>query len=113
MEIVASLKSARMSAKKLRDVARVLKGKKATDALQLLSFIQRKSARLIRPVIASAIANAENNNNISADSLIVANVIIEEGGALKRFVPASRGSAHPIKKRFSHINVILKQKEVK
>lgn len=113
MEVIAILKGARMSAKKLRDVAKVLKGKRANDAVQLLGFIQRKSARLIKGVLISAIANAENNKNIPSDDLLVDNVIIDEGPAMKRFIPASRGSAHPIRKRTSHINVILKQKEGK
>lgn len=109
MEVVANLKNARMSAKKLRDVARVLKGKRANDAVQLLAFIQRKSARLISGVLKSAIANGENNKSIPSAEMVVDNVIIEEGAAFKRFVPASRGSAHPIRKRTSHIVVILKQ----
>ncbi len=109
MEIEAKLKYARMSAKKIRDIARVLRGRKAQDALSFLKFSPRKSARLIYKTLSSAIANAENNNNLLANDLLVDNVIIEEGPAFKRFIPAPRGSAHPIRKRTSHIKVILKQ----
>ncbi len=111
MEVVANLKNTRMSAKKLRDVARVLKGKKANEAVQLLNFIQRKSARLINEVLKSAIANGENNKNIPSSELVIDGVIIEEGASFKRFMPASRGSAHPIRKRTSHIIVMLKQEK--
>lgn len=109
MEIAAKSKYARMSAKKVRDIARVLRGHRAQDALSFLKFSSRKSARLIYKTMSSAVANAENNNNLLASDLMVENVIIEEGPAFRRFVPAPRGSAHPIRKRTSHIKVILKQ----
>jgi large subunit ribosomal protein L22 len=109
MEIEAKFKYARMSAKKLRDVSRVLRGRFATDALSFLKFSPRKSARLIFKTLSSAVANAENNKNLLASNLLVDNVLIEEGPVFKRFTPAARGSAHPIRKRTSHIRVILKQ----
>jgi large subunit ribosomal protein L22 len=103
----AVFRNARMSPLKLRQVARVLKGQLATDGRNQLRFIPRKSARLIGKVLDSAIANAENNFSISGDRLIIGNVIIEEGTAFRRFMPAARGSAHPIRKRTSHIRVML------
>ncbi|MDR3274131.1 MAG: 50S ribosomal protein L22 [Puniceicoccales bacterium] len=109
MEIEAKFKYARMSAKKLRDISRVLRGRRATDALSFLKFSTRKSARLILRTLSSAIANAENNNNLLASNLLIDNVFIEEGPVFKRFTPAARGSAHPIRKRTSHIRVVLKQ----
>ncbi|MDR1457361.1 MAG: 50S ribosomal protein L22 [Puniceicoccales bacterium] len=104
----ATLKYVRTSAKKVRDVARLLKGKSALDAVALMKNIRRKSARLIGDLLHSAIANAENNNNLAANKLMVESVIVEEGPVLKRFIPAARGSAHPIRKRMSHIRLILK-----
>jgi large subunit ribosomal protein L22 len=77
-----------------------------------LKFSARKSARLIFKTLSSAVANAENNNNLVASNLLVDNVLIEEGPVFKRFIPAARGSAHPIRKRMSHIRVILKQANV-
>ncbi|MDR0679577.1 MAG: 50S ribosomal protein L22 [Puniceicoccales bacterium] len=112
MEIVAKFKYAHMSAKKLRDISRILRGRRATDALSFLKFSARKSARLIFKTLSSAVANAENNNNLVASNLLVDNVLIEEGPVFKRFIPAARGSAHPIRKRMSHIRVILKQANV-
>ncbi|MBC2603279.1 50S ribosomal protein L22 [Puniceicoccus vermicola] len=107
MQIQAYTKYARMSPKKVREVAREIQGRNAAEALDLLKFIPRKSARLLRKTLESAIANAENNNNLVADNLTVARAVIEEGPALKRFRPASRGSAHPYAKRTSHIRIVL------
>jgi large subunit ribosomal protein L22 len=112
MKVEAKFKYARMSAKKLRDVSRVLRGRNATDALSFLKFSTRKSARLIFKTLSSAVANAENNNGLLSSNLFVDNVFVEEGPVFKRFVPAPRGSAHPIRKKTSHIRVILKQVEV-
>lgn len=107
MEVTALTKYARMSPKKVREVAREIQGRPATEAFELLQFIPRKSARLIRKTLASAIANAENNHNLSSDDLIVKRCLIEEGPAFRRFRPVGRGSAHPFKKRTSHIRIIL------
>jgi len=96
-----------MSPKKVREVARTIQGRKVPDALNQLSVITRKSARLITKTLKSAIANAENNNNLSADSLTVKFAIIENGPVLKRFKPAARGSAAPRLKKMSHIRIVL------
>jgi large subunit ribosomal protein L22 len=107
MEIQALTRNARMSPKKMREVVRTIQGRKAPDAVDLLSLIPRKSARLIAKTLKSAIANAENNNNLSADSLIVKSAVIENGPVLKRFRAAARGSAAPRRKKMSHIRIIL------
>jgi large subunit ribosomal protein L22 len=102
---------ARMSPLKLRQVARVLKDQAATTGRERLRFIPRKSARLIGKVLDSAIANAENNFGVPVDQLVIDNVIIEEGPAFRRHIPAARGSAHPIRKRTSNIRVTLFSKD--
>jgi large subunit ribosomal protein L22 len=107
MQIQAYTKYSRMSAKKVREVAREIQGKNAAEASELLRFIPRKSARLLRKTLLSAIANAENNNNLVADSLTIEKAVVEEGPKLKRFRPASRGSAHPYSKKTSHIRIVL------
>ncbi|MEC8209897.1 MAG: uL22 family ribosomal protein, partial [Verrucomicrobiota bacterium] len=66
-----------------------------------------KSARLVSKTLQSAIANAENNNNLSSDALKVESATVEQGPTFKRFRPAARGSAHPYKKATSHIRIIL------
>lgn len=109
MEVKALTKYARMSPKKMREVARVIVGRPATEAKELLRFIPRKSARLIAKTLDSAMANAENNHSLSAESLIVRSAQIDEGPAFRRYQPVARGSAHPIKKRTSHITIILSE----
>jgi len=111
MEVYALYKFARMSPKKVREVAREIQGMPAPQAMDLLQFIPRKSATLIRKTLASAIANAENNFNLSSDDLIVHRAVIEEGPAFRRFKPAARGSAHPYRKRTSHIRIVLTDEE--
>ena len=107
MEVQALTKYTRMSPKKVRDVTRAIQGRAAAEALEILRFIPRKSARLIHKTLTSAVANAENNHNLSADNLIVKRALVEEGPVLKRFRPVARGSAHPIRKRTSHIRIVL------
>lgn len=96
-----------MSPTKVREVARQIQGLPATQALDLLRYIPRKSARLVAKTLASAIANAENNHNLSVKTLVVASATVDQGFVIKRFMPAARGSAHPIHKGTSHIKIVL------
>lgn len=110
MEYIAKSQYQRMSPLKLRQVARVLKGRPAGEGRDLLKFIVRKSARLIAKTLDSAIANAENNFDVAIEDLRIDRVLIEDGSVMKRHIAASRGSAHPIRKRTSHIKVVLVKK---
>jgi large subunit ribosomal protein L22 len=107
MEVQALTRYARMSPKKMREEANTIQGRKAPEAVDYLTLIPRKSARLIAKTLKSAIANAENNNNLSADSLIVKLAIIENGPVLKRFKAGARGTAMPRRKKMSHIRIVL------
>lgn len=107
MEVIAYTKYSRISPKKAREVAKELRGRPANEALELLKFIPRKSARLIHKTLHSAVANAENNHNLNSDDLVVKDAIVEEGPAFRRFKPAARGSAKPIRKRTSHLRIVL------
>ena len=107
MEVQALTRYARMSPKKMREVARTIQGRPATEAVEFLSLVPRKSARLIAKTLKSAIANAENNRNLSADSLTVRSAVIENGPVLKRFKAGARGTAMPRRKKMSHIRIIL------
>lgn len=109
-EVQAISKYVRMSHLKLRQVAREIQGMEATQALELLKFIPRKSARLIYKTLQSAIANAENNHDLSSNLLIVYRAVIQQGPSWKRFRPSARGMAHPYKKGTSHIHIILTPK---
>ncbi|HWZ93788.1 MAG TPA: 50S ribosomal protein L22 [Opitutaceae bacterium] len=107
MEVQALTRYAHMSPKKVREVARTIQGRKAPEAVDYLTLIPRKSARLIAKTLRSAIANAENNNNLSADSLTVKSAVVENGPVLKRFKAGAKGSAMPRRKKMSHIRIIL------
>jgi len=107
MEVQALTKYVRLSPKKARDITREIQGRRAAEAQQILKFIPRKAARIVGKTLNSAIANAENNNNLSGEDLIISKAVIEEGPTLKRFRAGARGSAKPIKKRTSHIRIIL------
>jgi large subunit ribosomal protein L22 len=107
MEVQALTRHARMSPKKVREVARVIQGRPAAEALDLMRFIPRKSARLLAKTLKSAVANAENNNELPVDRLFVKRAVVENGPVMKRFKAAARGSAAPRRKRVSHIRIVL------
>jgi len=107
MEVQALTRNARMSPKKVREVARTIQGRAANDAVDYLTLIPRKSARLIVKTLKSAIANAENNNNLASDSLTVKSAIVENGPVLKRFKAGAKGNAMPRRKKMSHIRIVL------
>lgn len=99
-----------MSPKKVRELAVQIQGRPVPEALDLVTLIPRKSARLIAKTLRSAVANAENNNNIAADRLVVSRALVENGPVLKRFKAGARGSAKPRIKRMSHIRIVLAER---
>jgi large subunit ribosomal protein L22 len=107
MEVQALTRYARMSPKKMREVSRLIQGRPATAAVDWLALVPRKSARLIAKTLKSAIANAENNNNLAADDLTVKLALVEDGPVLKRFKAGAKGSAKPRQKRMAHIRIVL------
>ena len=107
MQVKSSYKFARISAFKAREVTRAIQGLPATDALDILRFTPKKAALLVIKTLKSAIANAENNNNLNAANLVVQEAIVGEGPTFKRSQPKARGSAGPIRKRTSHIRITL------
>ena len=107
MEVRSVYKYARISPKKARDVAREIQGLPVSDAIDTLNFTPKKAAFLIGKTLKSAVANAENNHDLAADSLHVKEANISEGPSSRRFKPRARGSASAIRKRTSHIYIIL------
>ena len=107
MEVAAKAKYQRISAFKAREVTREIQGKAASAALDILAFSPKKAARLISKTLKSAIANAENNNNLRVDTLVVKEAIVGEGPTIKRIMARARGSASPIRKRTAHITITL------
>ena len=96
-----------MSAQKMREVVRQIQGLSALQAQAVLAFVPRKGARVVAKTLNSAIANAENNNNVKAETLFVKEAVAGTAATLKRFTPKARGSAGPILKRSCHIKIIL------
>lgn len=107
----ATAKYVRISPRKMRLVADTVRGKKIADARSTLTFSTRNAAEVINKVIASAVANAENNHDMSGDELYVSRIFVDEGPTLKRFRPRAMGRASRIRKRTSHVTVELASRE--
>jgi large subunit ribosomal protein L22 len=107
MQVRSIYRDARISAFKCREVTREIQGLPVGAAVDLLNFTPKKAARLVLKTLKSAIANAENNNSLRAEKLIVQEAVVGEGTTIKRFRPKARGSAGPVRKRTSHIRIIL------
>ena len=106
------LRQIRISPKKASLVAALVRNKSAVEAVDILKFTPKKAAPIIKKIIESAMANAENNFKQKRESLYVKEIVVTEGPTFKRRVPVSRGRAHPILKRTSHITVRLEQQAV-
>ena len=109
METRAVAKYVRISPRKVRLVMDQLRGKRVEIALNLLNFAPQKSAYIVKKLISSAVANAEENTEIDVDTLFVKTIFADEGPTLKRFRPRAMGRATRIRKRTSHITVILEE----
>lgn len=111
MEVKAITKYARISDLKAREVAREIQGMPVSTALGLLNFVPKKAALLYGKTLRSAIANAENNHELEADDLYIKSATATKGSMLKRIMPRARGSAAGIKKRMSHLTIVLAARE--
>jgi large subunit ribosomal protein L22 len=111
MEVKAELKYAKISAFKVREVTREIQGLPAEQALEIVRLIPKKAARMIGKTLASAIANAENNNNLRAVNLVIKEAVAGEGPTLKRMHTRARGGGARINKRTAHIKIILTEAE--
>ena len=107
MEALAKHNFARISPQKARLVADQIRGKSVDQALEILTFSNKKAADLIKKVLESAIANAEHNEGADIDDLSVAKIFVDEGPIMKRIMPRAKGRADRILKRSSHITVVV------
>ena len=105
MEVTAKLRSAPISAQKVRLVADMIRSMKVSGALDVLKFTSKKGAQLMLKLLESAIANAENNNGVDIDELTVGMVCVDEAATLKRISPRAKGRANRICKRTCHITI--------
>jgi large subunit ribosomal protein L22 len=111
MEYTAKHRFADMSARKVQPFATLVRGRAADEALELLRFLPNKSARLLEAVIKSALGNAEDRGARNLDDLVVVESRVDGAPMLKRIMPRARGTAYPIKRRYSHIHVTLSDLE--
>ncbi len=116
METRAVEKFIRMSPRKIRYVAALVRDKSVAEAVDILSLTPKKAALIIKKAVQSAAANATENSNMNEDDLYISKIYINEGPTLKRFKPRARGRAARIRKRTSHVVVYVtdgKEEEVK
>lgn len=110
METRAVAKYVRISPRKARLVMDQIRGKRVEEALNMLTFAPQKAARIVKKVVESAVANAEQSANVDIDNLYIKRIYADEGPTLKRFRPRALGRATRIRKRTSHLTVILDEK---
>src|SRR6186997_914852 len=110
-EALAGGTTIRGSAQKLNLVASLIRGRKAEDALNILTFSKKAMAVDVRKVLASAIANAENNHNLDVDALVVAEASVGKSISMKRFATRARGRSTRIEKPFSRLRVVVREQE--
>ena len=108
-EARAVLKYARISSRKVKIVADLIRGKKVDEALAIIKFTPKASSEVLEKLLKSAIANAENNHGMNRGNLIVSEIYANQGPTLKRIRPAAKGSAVRIRKRTSHVTIVVKE----
>jgi large subunit ribosomal protein L22 len=111
MEARAVSKHLRITPRKARLVGDMIRGKRVEDALMILDFVPRKAARLISKTLRSVIANAENTQRVDVDRLYVSRITVDEGVTMKRFLPRAHGRATPLKKRSSHVTIVVDERQ--
>ena len=109
LEATATLRFARISARKVKIVADLIRGKKVDEALAIVKFTPKASSEVLEKLLNSAIANAENNHGMNRGNLVVSEIYANQGPTLKRIRPAAKGSAVRIRKRTSHITIKLRE----
>ena len=110
MEAKAIAKYVRTSPRKAGQICSLVRGKNVDEALAILKYMPQKSAGIIAKVVKSAAANAENNMNMDPKKLYVSEVYANQGPTLKRFMPRAQGRATEIRKRTSHIGVVVRER---
>lgn len=110
-QALAKATDIRISPRKVRVVVDLIRGKDIEDALALLRFLPKRAAEVVGKVVKSAAANAEHNFELNRDRLYVSQAYVDAGPTLKRFQPRQRGQAFQIKKRSSHITVVVRERE--
>ncbi len=110
MEVKAKLKFVRVAPRKVQLVADLVRGKKSEEALNILTFTKKADARIVIKLLKSAVANATQKKNVDVDRLYVKKIAVDQGPTMKRYQPRALGRATTIRKRTSHINIVLDEK---
>lgn len=111
MEARAILRFIRVSPRRVRLVVDQIRGKEVEKALDILKFTPKRSAAIVAKVLKSAIANAENTQSVDVDRLYVKRALVDGGGMWKRFMPRAMGRATRVRKRLSHITLVIDERE--
>ena len=111
METRARTKFVRGAPRKVRLVVDQIRGKEVESALNILKFTPKRAAGIVTKVLRTAIANAENTQSVDVDRLYVKRVTVDEGGMWKRFMPRAQGRATRIRKRLSHVTIVIDERE--
>lgn len=109
MQAIAKAKYMRITPRKARLVIDLIRGKNVAHALGILEFTPRAASKVVTDLLKSAVANASQKEGIDVDSLMVKSIFVDQGPSLKRFMPRAMGRASEIKKRTSHITVVLEE----
>jgi len=108
----ASATHIRISPRKVRMVVDTVRGKSVSQALSILGFTRKKAALPVQKLLKSAVANAVENGGVNdVETLVIDRIMVDEGPTLKRYMPRARGRATPIRKRTSHIRIILRERD--
>ena len=110
MEVKASLKNVKVGDQKARIVANMVRGKMVNDAIRILSFDNKKPSMIIKKLVESAVANADQKQVIDVDNLYIKEIMVDKGPFLKRYQPRAQGRAFVIKKKSSHISLVLDER---
>ncbi len=111
MEAKAVVRHVRMSPRKMRIIADAVRGKRVEEAMALLKLMPKKGAFVVRKLLISAVANAEQKGEVDVDQLLVGDCHVDNGPILKRWMPRSMGRANRIQRRTSHVTVTVKEQD--
>ena len=109
MEVKARAKFIRTSPRKARMVTKLVNGKRIEEALNILAFTKRAPAKIVAKLLKSAVANADQMKNIDVDTLFIKQITVDQGPTMKRYRPRAMGRATMIRRRMSHITVVLEE----
>ncbi|MFA6626931.1 MAG: 50S ribosomal protein L22 [Bacilli bacterium] len=111
MEVKAVAKTVRITARKVRLVVDLIRGKEVGEAISILRLTPKRASAIVEKVVKSAIANAVNNHKLDQNKLFIKKAFADESVTMKRYLPRAKGSANSLLKRTSHITIVLDEKE--